>query len=153
MKRVLLVMAALLIGFGSVSAKKRKEVKSDLVGVWQQVNVHSKGSDVHLPILKMLHKDGTFTTMILWDAKNEQMGQITQTGVFNVQSDSVYTEKIEKHLNPKVVGSTVTVKYRFAHDHAVPASMKEMTKDILVLEFENGMREIWTRISDTRLAK
>jgi len=36
MRRILLVLVALFIGFGSVSAKKRKEVKSDLVGVWQQ---------------------------------------------------------------------------------------------------------------------
>ncbi|MBO5680055.1 MAG: hypothetical protein J6S11_08860 [Bacteroidaceae bacterium] len=38
MKRVLFVLAALLIGIGNVSAKKRKEVKNDLVGVWQQVS-------------------------------------------------------------------------------------------------------------------
>ena len=54
MKRVLFVLAALLIGIGSVSAKKRKEVKNDLVGVWQQVSVTPYAKGQYRPILKIV---------------------------------------------------------------------------------------------------
>ena len=47
-------MAALLIGIGSVSAKKRKEVKNDLVGVWQQVSVTPYAKGQYRPILKIV---------------------------------------------------------------------------------------------------
>ena len=47
-------MAALLIGIGSVSAKKRKEVKNDLVGVWQQVSATPYAKGQYRPILKIV---------------------------------------------------------------------------------------------------
>lgn len=153
MKRVLLVMAALLIGFGSVSAKKRKEVKSDLVGVWQQVNVSPYGKDKSLyrPILKVINKDGTFSTMFIYT--NQMQGRVTQKGVFKVLNDSVYTETIKQHMMPNIVGNTVTIKFRFAHEHATLPSNPEMAKDILILELSNGAREMWVRISEKAIAK
>ena len=148
MKRVLLVMAALLIGFGSVSAKSRKEVKKDLVGIWQQVNTNPKASKFYLPVLKVIYKDGTFATMFTYS--DHGMGKVTQKGTFKVVNDSVYTETVKQHLlAPQVIGETYTIKFRFTGGQE--ASGSEGSKDIIALEFENGLRELWVRISDKEL--
>ena len=69
MKRICLIMAALLIGLGNVSARKSKEVKSDLVGIWQQVrNINKADGKVNIvfnPVLKIIEKDGVFSTMFV----------------------------------------------------------------------------------------
>lgn len=151
MKRVLLVLVALIIGLGSVSAKKRKEVKSDLVGVWQQVNISPYAKGQYSPILKIIDKDGTFCTMFIY--QNQTMGRVTQKGTFKVQNDSIYTETIKQHMFPHVIGDKVTIKFRFADKKDAPLSDPEFAKDILMLELSNGAREMWVRISDRGIAK
>ena len=105
MKRICLIMAALLIGLGSVSAKKSKEVKSDLVGIWQQVRniskVDGKVNIVFSPVLKMIEKDGSFSTMFV--NSPQSAGTITQRGTYAVQNDSLYQETIKEHLDRKSV--------------------------------------------------
>lgn len=144
MKRVLLVMAALLIGFGSVGAK-RKEVKSDLVGVWQQAGTVD-GKLKTNPVLKIIDADGTFSTMFVYNA--QMSGRMTQKGTYKIYSDSLYKETITNHFIRSQEGMTVPIKYRFADD----------AKEVLILEFENGagkavIREMWLRISDKHIVK
>lgn len=151
MRRILLVLAALIIGLGSVSAKKRKEVKNDLVGVWQQVNTSPYTKGQYRPILKIIDKDGTFSTMFIY--QNQMLGRVTQKGTFKVQNDSVYTETIKQHMFPHIVGDKVTIKFRFADKKNAPPSDPEFAKDILIMELSNGAREMWVRISDREIAK
>ena len=147
MKRVLLIMAALLIGWGSVSAKSKKEVKKDLVGIWQQVNTNPKAKDFYLPILKIIHKDGTFATM--FTHSDYGMGKVTQVGTYKVLGDGVYSETVKRHLlAPNVIGETYVIKFQFSED---ASSGAESSKDIIALEFEGGYREVWVRISDKEL--
>ena len=147
MKRVLLVMAALIIGWGGVSAKSKKEVKKDLVGIWQQVNTSPKAKEFYYPVLKIIDKDGTFSTM--FTHSDYGMGKVTQIGTFKVLNDSVYTETVKRHLlAPDVIGETYIIKFRFSSDSS---SEGETSKDIIALEFEDGYREVWVRISDKEL--
>lgn len=145
MRRILLVLAALFIGFGSVSAKKRKEVKSDLVGVWQQAGTMD-GKLQARPILKIIDADGTFSTMVVYSGNSS--GKMTQLGTYKIMNDSIYKETITNHLIRSHEGTTVPIKYRFADDG----------KEVLILEFENGagksvFREMWLRISAKAIAK
>lgn len=144
-------MVALLISIGNVSAKKRKEVKNDLVGVWQQVSITPYTTGKYRPILKIIDKDGTFCTMFIY--QNQMLGRVTQKGTFKVQNDSVYTETIKQHMFPHIVGNKVTIKFRFADEKNAPPSDPEFAKDILMLELSNGAREMWVRISDREIAK
>lgn len=145
MKRVLLVLAALLIGLGSVSAKKRKEVKNDLVGVWQQAGTKD-GKLQARPILKIIDADGTFSTMFVYS--DNTSGRMTQLGTYKIMNDSIYEETITNHFIRSQEGVTVPIKYRFVDD----------SKEVLILEFENGVgkavfREMWLRISAKAIAK
>ena len=145
MRRVLLVLTALLIGFGSVSAKKRKAVKSDLVGVWQQAGAMD-GKLQARPILKIIDADGTFSTMFVYNGNSS--GRMTQLGTYKIMNDSIYKETITNHFIRSQEGMTVPIKYRFADDGKV----------VLILEFENGagksvFREMWLRISAKGIAK
>lgn len=145
MKRILLVLTALLIGLGSVSAKKRKEVKSDLIGVWQQAGTVD-GKLQARPILKIIDADGTFSTMFVYSGNSS--GRMTQIGTYKIMNDSIYKETITNHFIRSQEGMTVPIKYRFADDG----------KEVLILEFENGagkavFREMWLRISAKGIAK
>ena len=145
MKRFLLVLTALLIGLGSVSAKKRKEVKSDLIGVWQQAGTVD-GKLQARPILKIIDADGTFSTMFVYNGNSS--GRMTQLGTYKIMNDSIYKETITNHFIRSQEGMTVPIKYRFADDGKV----------VLILEFENGagksvFREMWLRISAKGIAK
>ena len=145
MRRVLLVLTALLIGFGSVSAKKRKAVKSDLVGVWQQAGTMD-GKLQARPILKIIDADGTFSTMFVYSGNTS--GRMTQLGTYKIMNDSIYKETITNHFIRSQEGMTVPIKYRFADD----------AKEVLILEFENGagkavFREMWLRISAKAIVK
>ena len=145
MKRILLVLTALLIGLGSVSAKKRKEVKSDLVGVWQQAGTMD-GKLQARPILKIIDADGTFSTMVVYSGNSS--GKMTQLGTYKIMNDSIYKETITNHFIRSQEGTTVPIKYRFADD----------AKEVLILEFENGagksvFSEMWLRISAKGIAK
>ena len=145
MRRVLLVLTALLIGFGSVSAKKRKAVKSDLVGVWQQAGTMD-GKLQARPILKIIDADGTFSTMFVYSGNSS--GRMTQLGTYKIMNDSIYKETITNHFIRSQEGTTVPIKYRFADD----------AKEVLILEFENGVgksvfSEMWLRISAKGIAK
>lgn len=147
MKRVLLVMAALIIGLGSVSAKSKKEIKKDLVGIWQQVNTNPKAKEFCYPVLKIINKDGTFSTM--FTHSDYGMGKVTQKGTYKVLKDGVYTETVKQHLlAPNVIGETYVIKFRFSEDSS---SDEKVSKDIIALEFEDGYREVWVRISDKEL--
>ena len=150
MKRICLIMAALLIGLGSVSAKKSKEVKSDLVGIWQQVRniskVDGKVNIVFSPVLKMIEKDGSFSTMFV--NSPQSAGTITQRGTYAVQNDSLYQETIKEHFMPEKIGAVVPIKYYFT----------DSEKDVLIIEYmgDNGtdmMHEMWVRISDKHIKK
>lgn len=145
MRRILLVLVALFIGFGSVSAKKRKEVKSDLVGVWQQAGTMD-GKLQARPILKIIDADGTFSTMFVYSGNSS--GRMTQLGTYKIMNDSIYKETITNHFIRNQEGTTVPIKYRFADD----------AKEVLILEFENGagksvFSEMWLRISAKAIAK
>ena len=145
MRRVLLVLTALLIGFGSVSAKKRKEVKSDLIGVWQQAGTMD-GKLQARPILKIIDADGTFSTMFVYSGNTS--GRMTQLGTYKIMNDSIYKETITNHFIRSQEGTTVPIKYRFADD----------AKEVLILEFENGagksvFSEMWLRISAKAIVK
>ena len=102
MKRICLIMAALLVGLSSMSAKKTKETKSDLVGIWQQVrNIEHGDGKVNIvfnPVLKIIEKDGTFSTMFV--NSPQSAGTITQKGTFAVQNDSLYSETVKAHFMP-----------------------------------------------------
>ena len=150
MKRICLIMAALLIGLGSVSAKKSKEVKSDLVGIWQQVRniskVDGKVNIVFSPVLKMIEKDGSFSTMFV--NSPQSAGTITQRGTYAVQNDSLYQETIKEHFMPEKIGAIVPIKYYFT----------DSEKDVLIIEYMNDnatdmMHEMWVRISDKHIKK
>ena len=150
MKRICLIMAALLIGLGSVSAKKSKEVKSDLVGIWQQVRniskVDGKVNIVFSPVLKMIEKDGSFSTMFV--NSPQSAGTITQRGTYAVQNDSLYQETIKEHFMPEKIGAVVPIKYYFT----------DSEKDVLIIEYMNDnatdmMHEMWVRISDKHIKK
>ena len=143
-------MAALLIGLGSVSAKKSKEVKSDLVGIWQQVRniskVDGKVNIVFSPVLKMIEKDGSFSTMFV--NSPQSAGTITQRGTYAIQNDSLYQETIKEHFMPEKIGAIVPIKYYFT----------DSEKDVLIIEYmgDNGtdmMHEMWVRISDKHIKK
>ena len=143
-------MVALLVGMGSVSAKKSKEVKSDLVGIWQQVrNIEHEDGKMNLvfnPVLKIIEKDGAFSTMFV--NSPQSAGTITQKGTFAVQNDSLYSETVKAHFMPEKIGITLPIKYHFT----------DKEKDVLILEFENNggnvvMREMWVRISDKYIRK
>ncbi|MBQ2434927.1 MAG: DUF4488 domain-containing protein [Bacteroidaceae bacterium] len=145
MRRILLVLVALFIGFGSVSAKKRKEVKSDLVGVWQQAGTMD-GKLQARPILKIIDADGTFSTMFVYSGNSS--GRMTQIGTYKIMNDSIYKETITNHFIRSQEGTTVPIKYRFADD----------AKEVLILEFENGagksvFSEMWLRISAKAIVK
>ena len=150
MKRICLIMAALLIGLGSVSAKKSKEVKSDLVGIWQQVRniskVDGKVNIVFSPVLKMIEKDGSFSTMFV--NSPQSAGTITQRGAYAVQNDSLYQETIKEHFMPEKIGAIVPIKYYFT----------DSEKDVLIIEYMSDnatdmMHEMWVRISDKHIKK
>ena len=150
MKRICLIMAALLIGLGSVSAKKSKEVKSDLVGIWQQVRniskVDGKVNIVFSPVLKMIEKDGSFSTMFV--NSPQSAGTITQRGTYAVQNDSLYQETIKEHFMPEKIGAIVPIKYYFT----------DSEKDVLIIEYMSDnatdmMHEMWVRISDKHIKK
>ena len=150
MKRFCFIMLALLMGLSSVSAQKRKKVKSDLVGIWQQVGKmgHKDGkiTIAYNPVLKIIDKDGTFSTMFVFS--QQSAGSITQRGTYEIQNDSLYTETIREHFIRDVEGSSVPIKYHFSDDE----------KEVLMLEFEDSrtkavMHELWIRISDKRIRK
>ena len=150
MKRICLIMAALLVGLSSMSAKKTKETKSDLVGIWQQVrNIEHGDGKVNIvfnPVLKIIEKDGTFSTMFV--NSPQSAGTITQRGTFTVKNDSLYSETVKAHFMPEKIGITLPIKYHFT----------DKEKDVLILEFENNganvvMREMWIRISDKHIRK
>ena len=150
MKRLCFIMMALLIGLSSVGAKKRREIKSDLVGIWQQVgkmsNEDGKMTIAYNPVLKLIDKDGTFSTMFVFS--QQTVGSITQKGTYEITNDSIYTETIREHFIHDIEGSSVTIKYHFA----------DPEKEVLMLEFEDSrtkslMHELWIRISDRRLRK
>lgn len=145
MRRILLVLVALIIGLGSVSAKMRKEVKSDLVGVWQQAGTMD-GKLQARPILKIIDADGTFSTMFVYSGNTS--GRMTQLGTYKIMNDSIYKETITNHFIRSQEGMTVPIKYRFADDG----------KEVLILEFENGagksvFSEMWLRISAKAIVK
>lgn len=150
MKRFCLVVMALLVGLSSVSAKKRKEVNSDLVGIWQQVgkmgSEDGKMTIAYNPVLKIIEKDGTFSTMFVFS--QQSAGSITQKGTFEITNDSIYTETIQEHFIHEIEGASVMIKYHFA----------DVEKEVMMLEFEDirtqaMMHELWIRISDRRLRK
>lgn len=150
MKRICLIVVALIVGLGSMSAKKTKEVKSDLVGIWQQVrsidHVDDNVNIVFGPVLKIMEKDGTFLTMFV--NSPQSAGTITQRGTFAVQNDSLYSETVKAHFMPEKIGLTLPIKYHFT----------DKEKDVLILEFENNdgsvvLREMWVRISDKYIKK
>ena len=136
MKRLLLAITALLISFGCVWAKQKREIRSDLVGVWQLVNVVD-GQWKFMPILKMINPNGTFSTMRTFSAQGG--GGVYQEGTFKILNDSVYEECIERHLVREEEGKTYPIKYRLEED-----------KRLLLLKM-NGGGEGWMRVSDKDL--
>ena len=150
MKRICLIMAALLIGLGNVNARKSKEVKSDLVGIWQQVrNINKADGKVNIvfnPVLKIIEKDGVFSTMFV--NSPQSAGTITQKGTFMVKNDSLYQETINEHFMAEKIGAVVPIKYYFT----------DSEKDVLILEYVNEgttdvIHEMWVRISDKHIKK
>ena len=143
-------MAALLVGLSGLSAKKTKEVKSDLVGIWQQVRninkVDGKVNIVFNPVLKIIEKNGVFSTMFV--NIPQSAGTITQKGTFVVQNDSLYKETINEHFMAEKIGAIVPIKYYFT----------DSEKDVLILEYVNEdttdvIHEMWVRISDKHIKK
>ena len=150
MRKFYLIMAVLFIGASSVTAKKRNDVKSEIVGVWQQAYQKKKADGTIglalSPILKIITAEGTFCTMFVYS--EGPVGEITQKGVYKVLNDSTWRETVKEHLIRDVEGSSVELKYRFL----------DPNKELMSVEFENGKakvvaREFWVRISDRKIRK
>ena len=133
MKRTLLIITALLIGLGSVNARKEKEIKSDLVGIWQLATLVD-GELRFLPNIKIINKDGTFSSMSTYT--NQNVGQVYQKGRFAVLNDSIYREVVTEHYDSSRIGMEKTIRYAL-----------DEKKTLLFLDFVVS-RESWVRISD-----
>ena len=145
MKRFCFVVMALLVGLSSVSAKKRKEVNSDLVGIWQQVgkmgSEDGKMTIAYNPVLKIIEKDGTFSTMFVFS--QQSAGSITQKGTFEITNDSIYTETIQEHFThlPQIAakGAAHYKVYKEDTDEATVSHIRPLTTEERIGELAQMM--------------
>lgn len=115
---------------------------SPIIGTWQwQAVVTDKNGEEKLkshPVIKTINADGTYSTMIYYS--NTTNGAIGQVGKWEIINDSIYHEKIDKHINDKLDGSTSIINYSFTDED----------KEVMRIEYTNSKltnkaTEVWQK--------
>ena len=124
-----------------------------LVGMWQYcqpIATAEDGAEVqytHRPIYKVIAADGSYfvsvgrMTPVENTALQEVKTYLTQTGRYEIESDSVYYEYINLHNHAPYQNTTSVIKYKFADEN----------NEYLYITFENnesgvGVDEVWRRV-------
>lgn len=150
MKKLFFVSIALILGIGTLNAKKKKE-NNPLVGVWQ-LCTQTSNRVIGVPIFKIVNADGTYMAItggnrIVGAYTIETQTAISQQGRYEIKNDSIYHEQIDKHYLSRDMENTTTVlKYSFS----------DSKKNILLQEFTNEItgikvKELWRRVTPLNL--
>lgn len=140
MKRFFLLLT--ITAMSSIACLTAQNIPERFAGIWQQKQkiTEKNGSEriVHLPVWKILNKDGTFCTFLIANRKGESI--ITTKGTFAITDETTYVEHITGSItDPSLVNKDNIIKYTFTTDNTmtltyrIPGAAKEAV-------------EMWTRV-------
>lgn len=107
-----LTLVALLFSLGlGVAAQKPKNMKQQIVGLWQQI-IPQKEKTIYLPFFKQISKDRKFYTFIVSGEKSATLK--TNVGSYRFTNDSTLVEKIDmSRMDLSIVGKRSRIKVAF----------------------------------------
>ncbi len=125
--------------------EKHLPLSDGLPGMWRQVvlrNVDGEVTEAPTGNYKVLNKDNTFYTFVVWSS-GKQADLPTTIGFYGnytITSDSTFTEKIIEHtLNPAMSGTESELRFRFADPNTLVQYYK--------LQHSNQwIPELWRRV-------
>ncbi|MFA6701223.1 MAG: DUF4488 domain-containing protein [Dysgonamonadaceae bacterium] len=130
----------------NLNAQSQKEElkNSPLVGIWifERTMVDNNGNKitVYPGSIMQINPDGNFI-FILFSPMNG--GFINNEGKITLESDSIYTEKIEYNANPNFIGKELKFKYKIENDNLIKIPLNtDNSQNRNKLKLEN---EIWRR--------
>lgn len=153
MKKLMFIIALTIICIGCTSTRTSKKCTKEchpLIDMWQYCQPIGDEENItltHRPIYKIINTDNSYFVSAgsMVPVKGTELQEVkailTQYGKYEIVSDSMYKENIEKHVNKSLVNTTSIMRYKFTDE-----AKEYMEVDFVNTQTGISVHEIWRRV-------